>query len=55
MEYVAKREFDEDQKKAFNTALDKYLEPGLKTQFIKKEFIKRTKAGKLTHFINMIE
>ena len=55
LEYVAKREFNEDQKKAFNTALDKYLEPGLKTQFIKKEFIKRTKSGKLTHFINMIE
>ena len=24
-------------------------------EFVKKEFIKRTKAGKFTHFINMIE
>ena len=55
LEYVAKEEFNENQKRAFNKALDKYLEPGLKTQFIKKELIKRKKSGKLTHFVNMIK
>ena len=30
--------------------MDKYLEPGLDLQFLKKKKIDRTKHGKLRHF-----
>lgn len=55
LEYVAKTELSDAQKDVFRGALDKYLEPGLTAFFEKKEFIERTKSGKLMHFKNMIE
>ncbi|WP_020531590.1 phenylacetate--CoA ligase family protein [Flexithrix dorotheae] len=53
-EYVAERSLNTFEKEQIKKAMDKYLEPGLKATFEQKKVIKRTKAGKLKHFQNLI-
>lgn len=54
LEYVADSEMGESDKENVNKALEIYLEPGLKVDFIQKQRIERTKAGKLKHFFSEI-
>ena len=54
-EYVSDEELNDEQKLNVQKALDKYLEPGLIAKFDKKEFIQRSKSGKLKHFHCQIE
>lgn len=54
LEYVADSEMGERDKENVNKALEIYLEPGLKVDFIQKQRIERTKAGKLKHFFSEI-
>lgn len=53
-EYVSERELSNSEKKEVQKALDTYLEPGLTAMFERKEFLERTKAGKLKHFFNLV-
>ncbi len=50
--YVAKEELSITDKLEIQKAMDLYLEPGLKCDFVQCEFIERTKAGKLKHFFS---
>jgi phenylacetate-CoA ligase len=54
LEYVADSEMCASDKENVNKALELYLEPDLKVEFIKKQRIERTKAGKLKHFFSEI-
>jgi phenylacetate-CoA ligase len=54
-EYVADKALTSEQESNVQKALDEYLEPELTALFEKKEFIERTKAGKLKHFHNLID
>jgi phenylacetate-CoA ligase len=49
-EYVADRALTPDEIQKVHQMMDKYLEPGLKVSFERKDTIERTKAGKLKHF-----
>lgn len=53
-EYVSDVELPIDAKSKINRAMDEYLEPGLISTFERKEYIERTKAGKLRQFYNLI-
>lgn len=53
-EYVSDQEISDEQKLNVQSALDKYLEPGLKAIFEKKMVIERTNAGKFKHFQSLI-
>lgn len=53
-EYVSDFELTDDLKQDIQNAMDQYLEPNLKATFAKKDFIERTKAGKLKQFYNLI-
>ena len=53
-EYVSDYEISDEQKANVQSALDSYLEPGLKAIFEKKMVIERTKAGKFKHFQSLI-
>ncbi len=52
--YVSNFELTESDKIELQMAMDTYLETGLRFDFIKCEFIERTKAGKLKHFFSEI-
>jgi phenylacetate-CoA ligase len=52
LEYVADSEMSASDKENVNKALELYLESGLKVEFIQKQRIERTKAGKLKHFFS---
>lgn len=54
-EYVAERQLTPQEEKQVQAMLDKYLEPGLKAVFERKEKIERTKAGKLLHFQSLVK
>lgn len=54
-EYVADKMLEELQKQQIQTAMDLYLEPGLKATFERKERIERTAAGKLKQFQYLVE
>jgi phenylacetate-CoA ligase len=54
LEYVADSEMSVSDKENVNKALELYLEPGLKVDFIKQQRIERTRAGKLKHFFSEI-
>ena len=53
-EYVSDFELTENLKQDIQNAMNQYLEPNLKATFEKKEFIERTKVGKLKQFYNLI-
>jgi phenylacetate-CoA ligase len=48
--YVSNSELNDITKEAVQIALNKYIEPGLKAEFLKKDHIQRTKSGKLKQF-----
>ncbi len=50
IEYVSDFELNSNERNKIYIAMDKYLEPGLDLQFLKKKKIDRTKHGKLRHF-----
>jgi len=52
--YVANEELSSTEKFEIQKAMDLYLEPGLKCEFAKCDFIERTNAGKLKHFFSEI-
>jgi phenylacetate-CoA ligase len=54
LEYVADSAMNGSDKENVNKALELYLESGLKVEFVKKQRIERTKAGKLKHFFSEI-
>jgi phenylacetate-CoA ligase len=54
LEYVADVEMSNGDKDNVKKALELYLESGLYIEFVKKENIERTKAGKLKHFFSEI-
>lgn len=54
LEYVADSEMSVCDKENVNKALELYLESGLKVDFVQKQLIERTKAGKLKHFFSEI-
>lgn len=49
-EYVADQELSKEQIQKVYTMMNRYLEPGLKGHFIRKEKLDRQKSGKLKHF-----
>ncbi len=49
-DYVSDEELDEEDKKAVENMMIKYLNENLNISFQRKEFLNRTKAGKLKHF-----
>lgn len=50
IEYVSLIELNEIQQKKIKLAVETYLEPNLKVTFIRKDFLIRTKSGKLKQF-----
>lgn len=48
--YVSEIELNSAQKSAINKAVEKYLEPNLNFSFIRKNFLQRSKSGKLKQF-----
>lgn len=54
LEYVADEEFSKKEEESVREAMSLYLEPGLRVQFVKKQFIKRSQSGKLKHFFSEI-
>ncbi|WP_248724613.1 phenylacetate--CoA ligase family protein [Seonamhaeicola sp. ML3] len=52
--YTSAEILSEAKIEAIKDALNKYLEPGLKVLFERKEAIKRTKAGKLKQFTSLV-
>ncbi len=54
LEYVADSEMSAIDKENVNKALELYLESGLIVDFVQKQRIERTKAGKLKHFFSEI-
>lgn len=52
--YVSSFELTETDKIELQKAMDTYLESGLKCEYIKCDYIERTKAGKLKHFFSEI-
>ncbi len=54
LEYVADSEMSVSDMENVNKALELYLESGLKVDFVQKQRIERTKAGKLKHFFSEI-
>lgn len=54
-EYVSETEISSIQKQKVYEAMDAYLEHGLKADFIKKEKLERTKAGKLKQFQSLVK
>lgn len=50
--YVANEELSETEKFEIQNAIDLYLESGLICEFLRCEYIERTKAGKLKHFFS---
>jgi phenylacetate-CoA ligase len=51
-QYVAEDEVSDLDKSKINTEIERYLEPGLKVQFIKKEILERHASGKLKTFVS---
>ena len=50
--YTAENEVSDLEKNQINTEIERYLEPGLKVQFIKKEILERHPSGKLKTFVS---
>jgi phenylacetate-CoA ligase len=55
LEYVSSNELSPEERNLIFSAMNQYLEPGLKCEFLRKEHIERTQAGKLKHFISEIK
>ena len=55
VEYVSKVEMNNTQKKKVKTALNKYLEKGVRVYFSKKNQLERTTKGKLKQFTSYIK
>jgi phenylacetate-CoA ligase len=51
-QYVAEVEVSDLEKSKINTEIERYLESGLKVQFIKKEVLERHASGKLKTFVS---
>lgn len=54
-EYVAENDLTQKACSKIQSAMDEYLEPGLKAHFLKLSKIQRTKGGKLKQFSNLIK
>ena len=54
IDYVSDIELNTFQIIEIEKAIAKYLEPGLQFSYYRKEFLKRTKSGKLKQFTNLI-
>ena len=54
IDYVSSEELTSEQIKEIENAIAKYLEPGLHFTYNRKEFLERTKRGKLKQFQSMI-
>ena len=54
IEYVSLKELNEIEKKKIKTAIEIYLEPNLNVAFIRKDFLNRTKSGKLKQFQSLL-
>lgn len=50
--YVAEYDVSNLEKSKINTEIERYLEPGLSVQFIKKEILERHVSGKLKTFVS---
>lgn len=55
IDYVSSDPLDKNQIKNMEAAIETYLEPHLKLNFIRKEKLTRNKSGKLTQFISLLE
>ena len=53
-QYVSDLPLTNSQKYQINEALELYLEPNLKATFERKEFIERSRSGKLKHFQSLV-
>lgn len=54
IEYVRSKPLEEAQKQKIRDAVDKYLEPNLILIFSRKDFLIRTKSGKLKQFQSLV-
>lgn len=54
IEYVSENEFDAKQIEKINQAISLYLEPNLTVHFYQKDFLVRTKSGKLKQFVSQL-
>lgn len=54
IEYVSSTPLDESQIQKIKEAITLYLEPNLNVIFSRKDFLKRTKNGKLKQFVSLI-
>lgn len=54
IDYVADKTLDNQQKLKILSAIDQYLEPGLNIEFRRKDYIKRSKSGKLKQFVSKL-
>lgn len=55
IEYVSSEPLDKIQIAKINVAISLYLEPNLKIKFYRKDFLKRSKSGKLKQFVSIIK
>lgn len=55
IEYVSLKELDAAQIEKIKAAIDLYVEPNLKLIFTEKDFLVRTKSGKLKQFVSLIQ
>ena len=54
IDYVSQIELNASQIIEIEKAIAKYLEPGLHFSYYRKEFLKRTKSGKLKQFKSLV-
>ena len=54
IDYVSKIDLTSSQIKKIESAIELYLEPNLKFKFTRKDFLKRSKRGKLKQFQSML-
>jgi phenylacetate-CoA ligase len=54
IEYVSSKALEENQIQEIKGAIALYLEPNLIVNFSKKDFLKRTKSGKLKQFVSLL-
>ncbi len=55
IEYISLKALETTQIEKIKAAIDLYLEPNLKLIFSKKDFLKRSKSGKLKQFVSLIQ
>ena len=55
IEYVSSKLLEENQINKIKQAINNYLEPNLTVTFHRKEYLKRSKSGKLKQFVSLIK